>query len=35
MCKGVDREMSFGEIKLLSKTGGKSGGYKRETPDKK
>jgi len=29
MCKSVDREMSFGEIMLVSKSGGKSGTYKR------
>jgi cyclic pyranopterin phosphate synthase len=30
MCKAIDREMSFSEICLLSKSGGKSGTYKRE-----
>jgi cyclic pyranopterin phosphate synthase len=29
MCKAVDREMSFGEIMLVSKAGGKSGTYRR------
>jgi cyclic pyranopterin phosphate synthase len=35
MCKAVDREMSFGEIRLVSKTGGKSGTHKREVRGKK
>ena len=35
MCKAVDREMSFGEIKLASKTGGKSGTHHREVKRKK
>jgi cyclic pyranopterin phosphate synthase len=30
MCKAVDRGMSFGEVCLLSKSGGKSGTYTRE-----
>lgn len=30
MCKAVDREMVIGEIKLLKKTGGKSGNYIRK-----
>src|SRR6187551_3368166 len=30
MCKGVDREMSFSEVCLLSKSGGKSGTYSRK-----
>jgi len=30
MCKSVDREMSFGEIRLVSKAGGKSGMYPRD-----
>ena len=30
MCKAVDRGMSFSEVCLLSKTGGKSGTYTRE-----
>jgi cyclic pyranopterin phosphate synthase len=29
MCKAVDKGMEFGEICLLSKSGGKSGMYKR------
>jgi cyclic pyranopterin phosphate synthase len=28
MCKAVDREMSIGHIRLLEKTGGKSGDYR-------
>ena len=35
MCKSVDREMSFGEIMLVSKTGGKSGAYHREVKGEK
>jgi cyclic pyranopterin phosphate synthase len=35
MCKSVDREMSFGEIRLVSKAGGKSGTYKRDVEGKK
>ncbi len=30
MCKAVDKSMEIGEIKLIEKTGGKSGHYKRE-----
>ena len=30
MCKAVDKEMVIGEIKLLEKSGGKSGHFKRE-----
>ena len=30
MCKAVDKEMVIGDIKLLKKTGGKSGNYIRE-----
>jgi cyclic pyranopterin phosphate synthase len=30
MCKAVDKGMSFGDIYLLSKSGGKSGTYARE-----
>jgi cyclic pyranopterin phosphate synthase len=30
MCKAVDREMRIGEISLLSKTGGRSGDYRRK-----
>jgi len=29
MCKAIDREMEIGDIKLLEKSGGKSGLYKR------
>ncbi|MBI3610564.1 MAG: cyclic pyranopterin monophosphate synthase MoaC [Nitrospirae bacterium] len=35
MCKSADREMSFGEIMLVSKSGGKSGSYTREVKGKK
>ena len=31
MCKSVDRAISFGEIALVSKAGGKSGAYHRDT----
>lgn len=31
MCKAVDRGMSFSDVCLLSKSGGKSGSYTRET----
>jgi cyclic pyranopterin phosphate synthase len=31
MCKAVDRAMSFSEVCLLSKSGGKSGTYVRAT----
>ena len=30
MCKAVDREMSIGEIRLVEKTGGKSGAFARK-----
>lgn len=30
MCKAVDKEMTIGDIKLMKKTGGKSGEYIRE-----
>jgi cyclic pyranopterin phosphate synthase len=30
MCKSVDRAMTIVEVKLLSKSGGKSGEFKRE-----
>jgi len=30
MCKAIDRDMSFSEICLLSKSGGKSGTYRRD-----
>jgi len=33
MCKAIDREMEIGEIKLLEKSGGKSGPYKRGTSE--
>jgi cyclic pyranopterin phosphate synthase len=29
MCKAVDREMTIGEIRLLRKSGGKSGTFER------
>jgi cyclic pyranopterin phosphate synthase len=29
MCKAVDKSITIKEIKLLTKTGGKSGNYKR------
>jgi cyclic pyranopterin phosphate synthase len=29
MCKSVDRSMTVGEVRLLKKTGGKSGTYVR------
>jgi len=29
MCKGIDREMSFGDLMLVSKSGGRSGSFKR------
>jgi cyclic pyranopterin phosphate synthase len=32
MCKAVDRGMSFGDICLLTKSGGKSGIYTRPAP---
>jgi cyclic pyranopterin phosphate synthase len=35
MCKSVDREMSFGEIMLVSKAGGKSGTYRRPSKGRK
>ena len=31
MCKAVDKEISFGEIYLLSKSGGKSGTFTRSS----
>ena len=34
MCKSVDRELSFGEIMLVKKTGGKSGSFQRRTGQK-
>ncbi|SHF13319.1 cyclic pyranopterin phosphate synthase [Modicisalibacter ilicicola DSM 19980] len=33
MCKAVDKDMEIGAIRLLSKTGGKSGEYRREHGD--
>jgi cyclic pyranopterin phosphate synthase len=30
MCKAVDKAMTIGEIKLLQKTGGKSGDWQAE-----
>ena len=30
MCKAIDKGMELGEIRLVSKEGGKSGGYRRE-----
>ncbi len=32
MCKAVDRGMTIGEVRLLSKTGGKSGDWHRSEP---
>ena len=32
MCKAIDKSMVIGEIKLLRKTGGKSGNYRRKNP---
>lgn len=32
MCKAIDKDMEIGDIKLLEKTGGKSGQYKRVIP---
>ena len=31
MCKAVDREMVIGDVKLVKKTGGKSGTFTRDT----
>jgi cyclic pyranopterin phosphate synthase len=31
MCKAIDRAMTFGDIRLLSKRGGKSGSWTRQT----
>ncbi len=33
MCKGVDRAMTIGAIRLVRKSGGKSGDYRREDED--
>ena len=30
MCKAVDRAMTIGEVKLLEKSGGKSGHWRRD-----
>jgi cyclic pyranopterin phosphate synthase len=30
MCKGIDREMEIGQVRLLEKTGGRSGDYRRD-----
>ena len=30
MCKAVDKQMTIGNIRLVSKSGGKSGAYVRE-----
>lgn len=32
MCKAVDREMTIGQVRLLEKSGGKSGHFRRESP---
>ncbi|REJ87223.1 MAG: cyclic pyranopterin monophosphate synthase MoaC [Planctomycetota bacterium] len=32
MCKAVDREMTIGQVRLLEKSGGKSGHFQRESP---
>ncbi|WP_290663675.1 cyclic pyranopterin monophosphate synthase MoaC, partial [Ignavibacterium sp.] len=32
MCKAIDKSMVINEIKLLSKTGGKNGSYRRKNP---
>jgi cyclic pyranopterin phosphate synthase len=32
MCKAVDRAMSFSGIRLVQKTGGRSGTFKAEAP---
>ncbi|WP_080887143.1 cyclic pyranopterin monophosphate synthase MoaC [Nitrospira japonica] len=33
MCKAIDRDMSFSDMCLLTKSGGKSGSYKRDGTD--
>ena len=33
MCKAVDREMVIGDVRLVKKTGGKSGSFTRDTKD--
>ena len=35
MCKAVDREMVIGDVRLVKKTGGKSGSFTRDTTDTK
>ena len=35
MCKAVDREMVIGDVRLVKKTGGKSGSFTRDTKDLK
>ena len=35
MCKAVDREMVIGDVRLVKKTGGKSGSFTRDTKDPK
>ena len=35
MCKAIDKGMSFGDICLLSKSGGKSGTYTRERSNRR
>ena len=35
MCKAVDREMVIGDVRLVKKTGGKSGSFTRDTKDTK
>ena len=35
MCKAVDREMVIGDVRLVKKTGGKSGSFTRDTRDTK
>ena len=32
MCKAIDKEIAFGQVGLLSKSGGKSGTFTRQTP---
>ena len=32
MCKAVDREVTIGQVRLLEKSGGKSGHFQRESP---
>lgn len=35
MCKAIDKDMQIGDIQLVSKTGGKSGDYRRRSADDK